>query len=260
MRRFKAAVIQYDVRLGDLDRNVATVKRRITSLVQTGVQLILLPEMWATGFANDRLRELAGSTPGILDELSKVSRELQVTTIGSLPEKAKDRVYNTAYVVDRDGSITDAYRKVHLFTLTGEDRYFVPGGKAVVTQTSLGPVGLVICYDLRFPELSRSLVLQGANILAVMAQWPAERVAHWQVLLRGRAIENQVFVLGANRCGRDPSLAYAGHSRIISPYGDVMARAGRRPTTLLATIDASLLERTRKHIPCLRDRVPEAYV
>lgn len=260
MRSFKAAVIQYDVRLGDVERNMATVKRRITSLVGKGVQLILLPEMWATGFANDRLRELSESTPGILNELSKVSRELHVTTIGSLPEKGKDGVYNTAYVVDRDGSIVDAYRKVHLFTLTGEDRYFMPGGEAVVTQTSLGPVGLVTCYDLRFPELSRSLMLQGANILAVMAQWPAERAAHWQVLLRGRAIENQVFVLGANRCGRDEALAYAGHSRIISPYGDVMARAGRRPATLLATIDLSLLERTRKHIPCLRDRVPEAYV
>jgi omega-amidase len=84
-------------------------------------------------------------------------------------------------------------------------------------------------------------------------------VVHWNVLLRGRAIENQVFVLGANRCGRDEGLAYAGHSRIISPYGEVMARAGKRPATLSATVDLSLLERTRTHIPCLKDRVPEAY-
>jgi predicted amidohydrolase len=260
LRRFKAAVVQCDVRLGDVERNVATVRRRISSLVGKGVQLILLPEMWATGFSNDRLRELADSTPGILDELSRVSKRHRVTTIGSLPEKVKDGVYNTAYVVDRDGSVAAAYHKVHLFTPTGEDRYFIPGGEAVVTQTSLGPVGLVICYDLRFPELSRSLVLQGAHFLAVMAQWPAERVVHWQVLLRGRAIENQVFVLGANRCGRDGALTYAGHSRIISPYGDVMARGGGRPASLLATIDLSLLHKTREHIPCLKDRVPGVYV
>jgi omega-amidase len=259
VQNIEAAIIQFDVRLGDVERNVGVVKRRITSVARQGVQLVLLPEMWATGFANNRLQELSESTPRILQDLSKVSKGLHLTIIGSLPEKGKEGIHNTAYVVDRDGSIVAAYRKVHLFTLTGEDRYFKAGQEAVVTQTSLGPVGLVICYDLRFPELSRSLVLQGAKILAVMAQWPAERVVHWNVLLRGRAIENQVFVLGANRCGRDEGLAYAGHSRIISPYGEVMARAGKRPATLSAAVDLSLLERTRTHIPCLKDRVPEAY-
>jgi len=255
----RAAIIQFDIRRGELERNLGIVKRRIDSLATKGVQLILLPEMWSTGFANERLKELSETTPGVLEDLSGVAKKLHLTIIGSLPEKREEGVFNTAYVVDRNGSIAGIYRKVHLFSPTGEDRYFKPGRKAVVSRTSLGPIGLMICYDLRFPELCRSLALGGAKMVAVMAQWPAERVAHWEALLKARAIENQLFVLGANRCGADDDLVYAGHSRIISPYGEVMARAGKRPTTLSATIDLRAVERIRKQIPCLRERVPEAY-
>ena len=259
MKSIKVGIIQFDVRLGDVKRNVVLVQRRIARLAEQGVELVLLPEMWSTGFANDRLKELSESTPGVLEGLSEVSRKLNLMIIGSLPEKGEDGIYNTAYVLETDGSIAGAYRKVHLFSPTGEDRYFKAGRKAVACDTSLGLIGLMICYDLRFPELCRSLVLQGAKIVAVLAQWPAERVTHWQTLLKARAIENQCFVLGANRCGRDDGLVFAGHSRVISPYGDLVASAGKRPATLLATIDFSLLIRTRKQIPCLEKRIPEAY-
>ncbi|MBW1676836.1 MAG: carbon-nitrogen family hydrolase [Deltaproteobacteria bacterium] len=255
----RAAIIQFDIRRGELERNLGIVKRRIASLATKGVQFVLLPEMWSTGFANEHLKELSETTPRVLDDLSGIANKLHLTIIGSLPEKRGDGVFNAAYVVDSDGSIAGVYRKVHLFSPTGEDRYFKQGRKAVVSKTSLGPIGLMICYDLRFPELCRSLALGGAKIVAVMAEWPAERVAHWEVLLKARAIENQLFVLGANRCGADDDLVYAGHSRIISPYGEVMARAGKRPATLLATIDLRAVERTRKQIPCLEERVPEAY-
>jgi len=110
----------------------------------------------------------------------------------------------------------------------------------VVVETTLGDIGLMICYDLRFTELCRSLVLKGAQMVAVVAQWPAIRVAHWDVLLRARAIENQVFVFGVNRCGKDGALVYGGHSRIVSPWGEVLARAGkgaaRRPN--ISCVDA----------------------
>ena len=255
----RAAIIQFDIRRGDVEWNLATVKRRISVLAKQGMQLILLPEMWSTGFANERLKELSETTPGVLEELSGIAKRLHLTIIGSLPEKRGGGVFNTAYIVDRDGSIAGVYRKIHLFSLTGEDRFFKPGQKALVLKTSLGPIGLIICYDLRFPELCRSLALGGAKMVAVMAEWPAERVAHWDVLLKARAIENQLFILGANRCGKDGDLVYAGHSRIISPYGEVLARAGKRSATLSANIDLRDVEKIRKHIPCLKERVPEAY-
>ena len=96
-------------------------------------------------------------------------------------------------------------------------------------------------------------------MVVVMAQWPAARVAHWDALLKARAIENQLFVLGVNRCGQDGDRVYAGHSRIISPYGEILARAGNRPASLRADIDLGLVERTRRQIPCLQERMPEAY-
>ncbi|OEU45211.1 MAG: hypothetical protein BBJ60_01330 [Desulfobacterales bacterium S7086C20] len=254
----KSGIVQFDVCLGEIDHNLAVAKRLITSLARKGVQLVLLPEMWSTGFVNDSLEELSETTPEILEELMRLAKKRQLTIIGSLPEKRVDGIYNTAYVVDR-GVVCAEYRKVHLFTPTSEDKYFKSGRNAVVANTSLGRIGLMICYDLRFPELCRALALKGAEIIAVVAQWPAARVSHWDVLLKARAVENQVFVLGANRSGRDDELIYAGHSRLVSPYGEVLARAARRSATISATIDLSVLEQTRKQIPCLEQRVPEAY-
>ncbi len=259
VKNIRAALIQFDIRLGDVDWNLAMAKKHIARLAQQGARLVLLPEMWTTGFANERIKELSESTPIVLQDLSEVSRRLSLTIIGSLPEKVSEGVYNTAYVVDTDGSVAGVYRKVHLFSPTSEDRYFQPGREAVVATTSLGPIGLMICYDLRFPELCRSLALRGAKIVAVMAQWPALRVAHWNVLLQARAIENQLFILAVNRCGQDGDLVYAGHSRIISPWGEVMARAAKRPATLSAMLDLRLIEQTRNQIPCLKERMPETY-
>ncbi len=259
MKRIKTGVIQFDVHLGDVERNLTTVKKRIMSLAKQGVRLVLLPEMWSTGFATKQLSKLSETTPRILQDLSRMSKRLSITIIGSLPEGTAEGLYNTAYVLDKDGLIASTYRKVHLFSPTDEDRHFKPGRAAVVSKTSLGPIGLMICYDLRFPELCRTLVLGGAKVVAVMAQWPAERLSHWEALLRARAIENQVFVLGANRCGQDPNLVYAGHSRIISPFGEVLARAGKRPATISAPMDFRELERIRRQIPCLKERVPNSY-
>jgi len=255
----KAAIIQLDIHKGKPEWNLAIVKRRIASLARRGAQLILLPEMWSTGFAMDSVYRLSETTPRVLEEMGRMSKKLNLVIIGSLPEKAEKRVWNTAYVVDNDGSIAGAYRKVHLFTPSGEDRYFLPGDRAVVCKTSVGPVGLMICYDLRFPELCRSLAMQGAQIVAVLAQWPDERALHWKVLLRARAIENQLFILGANRCGADNDVVYAGRSSIISPWGEIQARAGRKPALLSAPIDLSLVREARERIPCLAERVPEAY-
>jgi predicted amidohydrolase len=256
---FKIGIIQFDVRLGDVDGNLRRVSRHMAHLAGQGVDLVLLPEMWSTGFANDRLASLAASTPEVLEQVRRLSRQMGLVTIGSLPEKTNRGIFNTAHVVDQGGAVLGRYRKVHLFSPTNEDRFFVPGRQSVVVKTTLGTIGLMICYDLRFPELCRSLVLKGAQMVAVVAQWPAIRVAHWDVLLRARAIENQVFVFGVNRCGRDGDLVYGGHSRILSPFGEVLSRAGRRAARLTASVNLSHVEKTRRQMPCLQERVPEAY-
>jgi predicted amidohydrolase len=221
---------------------------------------MVLPEMWSTGFMNHDLDRLAETTPDILDAMSRLAKEAQTIIIGSLPEKIEKKIFNTAYLINEKGTIPATYQKIHLFSRTGEDRWFYGGRKGIVCPTSVGSIGLLICYDLRFPELCRSLTLQGAQILVVMAQWPAARVAHWKTLLAARAIENQVFVLAANRCGEDHPLIYAGSSRIVSPSGAVLASAGKRAASITADLNFSLFDQFRETIPCLKERVPEAYV
>lgn len=259
MKPIRAGIIQFDVRLGNVDTNLKKVKQHIRKLADRGIKMIVLPEMWSTGFANQELARLSETTPGILDEISRHAKNADTIIVGSLPEKVGGKIFNTAYVIDEKGTIAARYQKVHLFSLTGENRWFHRGKKAIVVPTSAGSVGLLICYDLRFPELCRSLILKGAKIIIVMAQWPDSRAAHWKILLAARAIENQAFIVAANRCGEDHNGVYAGHSRIISPYGEVLARAGKKSTSITASIDFSLLDQFRETIPCLQERIPQAY-
>lgn len=261
MKKCKIGMVQFDVKLGDVAHNCEQAWRGIQSLARdSGAAIVVLPEMWSTGFANEQISTLAKTTPNILEQVAALARQYGIMIIGSLPEQAAEGVCNTAYVVNQEGVVAACYRKVHLFSPTKEHRFYFPGREAVMVDTPYGCVGLMLCYDLRFPEHCRSLVLNGAQIIVVMAQWPANRVAHWETLLRARAIENQVFVAAANRCGQDPGLVYAGHSQICSPFGDILICGSNEEANLSAVIEPELLEETRSAIPCLQERVPEAYV
>jgi predicted amidohydrolase len=231
----------------------------LLQLAAEGVSLAVLPEMWSTGFAYPVLPELAAESPAMLSRLGELAREHRMTIIGSMPEPAEGNVYNTASVLGPDGSVLGSYRKVHLFSLHHEDRHFKAGRTPLVCETGMGRIGVMICYDLRFPELSRTLALKGATVLVVAAQWPVTRISHWQTLLRARAIENQVFVVAANSCGRAGELTFGGASAIVSPWGEVMAEAGSTEQQVTAVLDFAELERCRETIRCFADRVPEAY-
>ena len=148
---------------------------------------------------------------------------------------------------------------MHLFTGTGEERYFLPGDRSVVCDPAIGPVGLMICYDLRFPEICRTLALKGARIVVMPAQWPRIRISRWDILAQARATENQLYVVGTNRCGRDYDYRYGGHSIIVDPSGEVLAWAGDEPGTGVAEISFEQLEKVRECMPSLRERVPAAY-
>jgi predicted amidohydrolase len=140
-----------------------------------------------------------------------------------------------------------------------EDRSFTGGDKWTVVDTSVGRIGVFICYDLRFPELSRRLAVEGAEIIVVPGEWPKPREEHWRTLLRARAIENQLFVVAANCCGVTGRLDFFGMSMIIDPRGVVMAEGGYDPTELIADLDFDDMGKWREQIPCFRDRKPEFY-
>ncbi len=185
--------------------------------------------------------------------------EYRMVFVGSLPETEGDKIYNTSYVIDAGGGVSGKYRKIHLFSLTAEQDYFGRGQDPVVCNTILGRLGIQICYDLRFPELSRRLALDGAEILCFSALWPDTRIDHWSLLLRSRAVENQLFVLGCNGCGVEGNTQFGGASAIISPTGKLLAEAHGSEETIVARLNFAEMRDFRAHIPCFSDRIPGTY-
>jgi predicted amidohydrolase len=257
-RSITAGVVQFTISLGEIEPNLAHVRTELARLAGQGVSLVVLPEMWATGFAYRQLNELSARTASLVTELTELSARYGMVIVGSLPEPHDDKVFNTAYVID-NGRVAGSYRKLHLFSLMQEDRSFNAGDSWLVCPTSVGKVGVFICYDLRFPELARRLALEGAEIIVVPGEWPKPRQEHWRTLLRARAIENQLFVVAANCCGLVGKLDFFGMSMVIGPKGEVLAEAGEEPATVVATIDREEMTSWRAQIPCFRDRRPECY-
>ena len=257
-RKVVAAAIQFNITLGEIDRNLAKVEAALRRVAAQGAQLAVLPEMWSGGFAYKKLTELAAATPRVLEKIAALSAELNLTVVGSLPELADGKVCNTAYVSDR-GTLAGSYRKLHLFSLMNEHEHIIAGQLSAVVATSVGRLGLAVCYDLRFPELFRKLALEGAEILCLPGEWPAPRQLHWRTLLRARAIENQCFVVAANCCGRQGKLDFFGMSLIIAPRGELLAEADDCATELVATCDFRELADYRAQITCFADRRPDIY-
>lgn len=253
-----AAAIQFTVSQGDVDANLAYVREALKRAATAGANLALLPEMWSSGFSYRNLNELALRTAGIVEELLSLSRELKLVIVGSMPEPHGEKVFNTIYVVD-NGRLAGSYRKLHLFSLLGEDKAFDSGDSWLLAETSIGRLGVIICYDLRFPELSRRLALEGAQVICVPAQWPKPRQEHWRTLLRARAIENQLFVVSCNACGQIGKLDFFGMSMIINPKGEILAEANEEQTEIAAELDMQVMEQWRAQIPCFNDRRPEVY-
>ena len=254
----KAAAVQFNLQLGDVDANIESALAGVEQAAAAGAQLAVLPEMWSTGYDYRRLADLAERTPGVIERLCSVSKTHGIVLVGSLPEKQGDKLYNMATVID-NGEVKGAYRKLHMFSTMGEDRFLSPGDSTLVVDTTVGRIGVAICYDLRFPELFRRMALDGAELICVPAEWPKPRQEHWRTLLRARAIENQLFIAAANCCGVQGKLDFFGMSLLISARGDVLAEAGETDTVLNATFDRQEMMSYREQIRCFVDRRPEIY-
>ena len=178
---------------------------------------------------------------------------------GSVSNVRDGKVFNTAMIFDRDGECIAEYDKTHLFTPMGEDDYYT-GGDHLCRFTLDGvKCGIIICYDVRFPELIHSLALQGLDMLFVVSQWPKERIFHLRTLTTARAIENQMFVVCCNSYGTADKTVYGGNSAIVEPLGKTLALAGENEEIISATCDMRTLSDIRGSIPVFRDRCPELY-
>lgn len=259
VKKFIAGTIQFDVRRDHPSENMADVLAYLEALSEKNVQLAVLPEMFFCSFDNEQVAGHAEFFNPVIERLKRFAKKHKIAISGSLPERQNDSIFNTMVFVDRDGALKGKYRKLHLFRLTQEHLYYTPGNEVVVLDTSFGKVGLMICYDLRFPELARTLYLKGAQIILVSAQWPEARKDHWLKLIQARAIENQLYFICANRTGTESSLDFPGGSVIADPSGELLAKAGAKSGVAAATIDLEMIETARKTIPCMQDRRDDIY-
>jgi predicted amidohydrolase len=254
-----AGCSQFAIKPGEYQYNCETVERMLSELAAGNCRLAVLPEMWSCSFQYSLLKDMARKTPEILTRICRIAADNRMVIAGSLPEAAGESIFNTSYLIDSTGEIAGKYSKVHLFSPTNEHLYFTAGPSAEVFSTSIGKIGMMICYDLRFPELARRLALDGAEIICVSALWPAVRIENWTLLLRARANENQLFMIGCNGCGTEGKTTWGGASAIISPLVHIIAQAGPGEQIILGALERGEMSRFRKTIPCFDDRAPWAY-
>ncbi|WP_028584877.1 nitrilase-related carbon-nitrogen hydrolase [Desulfogranum mediterraneum] len=258
----KIAIIQMEVVAGDRQANYLGVRRLVEQALalDPAIDLLLLPELWSTGYALAELERLASSQgedeAGFLGELA---REYGIWFAGgSVAARVEQGIVNRAQIINRQGVLEAVYDKIHLVPMLDEPRYLVAGEQRLLHRIEGLNCGFAICYDIRFGPLLRRLALDGAQAMMVAAQWPLVRLSHWQTLLRARAIENQYYLLAANNCalGAPP---FAGHSVAHGPDGSILWQAGFEPEIKVVTIQAEAVERVRQAVPVFADARPELY-
>ncbi|MFD1361712.1 carbon-nitrogen family hydrolase [Lentibacillus salinarum] len=257
----KMALIQMDVTYGDPKVNFARVSKWVMDAASTGADIIVLPELWDTGYDLERLDVLADKDAKATTEfLSDLAKQLNVVIIGgSVAEESKDGMKNTMLVIDRNGELIQTYSKLHLFQLMDEHLHLVEGHDAADFELEGVPSAGFICYDIRFPEWLRKSAVNGAKVMYVVAEWPKPRIDHWRVLLQARAIENQCYVVACNRVGADPKNEFGGMSLVVDPWGEIVAEGGSEEKMVLAEIDLNKVDDVRQQIPIFRDRREERY-
>lgn len=268
--KFKLGLCQMTV-VKDKNENLKKAEAMIREAASCGADMISLPEIFNCPYSNKFFREYAenqqGPTAALLSSLAK---ELSVYLIGgSIPEKDQDRVYNTSFIFDRKGELIGKHRKVHLFDIDlkggitmKESDTLTPGDRMTVVDTEYGKIGVAICYDVRFPELIRNMALAGARLVVLPAAFTlATGAAHWEITMRTRALDNQIYFAAASPA-RDPEGQYYqayGHSCIVNPWGEFCARTDTRESIVYGEIDSSYQEEIRNQLPLLRHRRPEVY-
>ena len=252
--RMRVHGVQFDCVWEDPAANREKVRRLVAEAGVSAGDLVVLPEMFLTGFslavectAQGEEREQEGF-------LLELARQHGCWVLGGVVTRhGAGKPFNEAVVVDPAGTVRCRYAKRQPFSLGGEAAVHAPGSQAEVFDWQGLRVAPLICYDLRFPELARDAVRLGAEMLVYIASWPIARVDHWVTLLRARAIENQAWVVGVNRCGRDPHFLYPGRSLVVDPHGVIVADASDRETVVQAGCDPAVVREWREVFPALKD-------
>lgn len=260
----KIAVGQIACSLGDTAANVRRLQECCATARAAGAELIVFPEMSDTGYSMATVRERATAwSEGAVPALRKTARELSLAIISGISEREGTSIYNSQIFIDASGETAGKYRKTHLFGAAPIDEHtcFTAGGALTTITADPFHFGLSICYDLRFPEVYRMLACeQRADVLVNSSAWPFPRIEHLRVLATARAIENQSYVIVANRVGTDAGLTFCGNSAVIDPYGVVIAAASAdREEIAFAELSPDVLQNVRSRMRVFKDRRRELY-
>ena len=266
----RAAAVQLNS-TDDKQRNLEAAERLVRAAADDGAELVALPEKWNVLGGGEALRtgaeELDGPT---ITAARSWAHELGIHLVaGSIAERApgRERLFNTSVLIGPDGEIAARYRKIHMFDVDvggiayRESEHEEPGTEIVVAHAGDVPIGLTVCYDLRFPELYRILAVRGARVIVVPSAFTLHTGKdHWEVLLRARAIENTAFVVAPNQVGEAPPHYHSyGRSMVLDPWGVVLATAHDVECFIAAELDFALQDRIRESLPALANRRPESY-
>ncbi len=256
----KIALAQMDLVLGNPDQNIQKAERWITKASNEGADLILLPELWASGFDLKNIQTYAAPlNEGDFAKMKLMAVENNIMVGGSLIEQDKNYFYNTFVLFDKNGDVVNSYRKIHLFRMLNEEQYFKPGNQLIISDTDWGKIGLAICYDLRFPDMFRAYGVKGVEIILIVGEWAQKRISHWCDLLRARAIENQCFIAAVNKSGISKGEILGGFSAVINPMGEYLTQGNDQEELLFAEINLDEVNKIRRWMPVFEERQPQIY-
>lgn len=248
----RIAGLQMDIAWEDPQKNLAAARRLATSAKDAGARLIVLPEMFATGFSMDA-EKTAASAEMIREGVAAIARDLRAWMIAGYAETVGTAFRNAAGVFDPDGKTAAVYHKIHPFSLAREHEHY-EGGQSLATIDIDGVrTTPIVCYDLRFPEPFR-IAASDTDLFCVIANWPDVRRFAWRSLLTARAIENQCYLLGINRVGTGDGMVYSGDSVIHDPFGESLASAAKVESIVMADIDPGVVTDVRRKLTFLADR------
>ncbi|MBD3407051.1 MAG: hypothetical protein GF411_13110 [Candidatus Lokiarchaeota archaeon] len=260
MTEFRVTLLQIPCKEGDREANF----NKVWCLLENHpfndpLELMILPELFAIGFRHEDYQKLGQGIPGPTEEfMQRLAEEHSTYTVSTGIEKVGSKWYNTMIVADPSGKTVGTYRKIHPFQ--DEKAVFKGGNEMVMFDIKGLKVGVQICYDIRFPEISRKLALAGAELMVVPAAFPDPRAEHWDTLVKARAIENQFFIAATNRVGRAfDDKTYFGHAQFVDPWGVRFTRMNSEERIISEVGNTDAIEGIRNQITVYHDRVPQAY-
>lgn len=258
------SILQFNLAYANKEQNIETVERIFKEKLTGDEDIVVLPETWNTAYSTEifhNIDKFAETKDGhTVTKMKEWAKKYNIWLIGgSIPVKDGKKVYNKSLLINRNGEIVGEYDKMHLYSAMDENIAFNNGEKMPVFNTEFGDISTITCYDIRYPELIRTISLRGTKAIFVVANFPNPKLNHWRILLQARAIENQCYIVACNRVGSAGESSYFGHSMIISPWGEVVSEGDDKEGFVRGVINFEEVDKVRKIIPVYSDRVPKYY-